>query len=306
MSRMIEGQDDSTIRALLDGSVQALERAGIPSARRNAEWLLCDALGERRIGLLTRLDEPVPPVAAERFEALLARRLSHEPLQYVLGYTEFFGLRIAVSPDVLIPRPETEQVVEEALRVIESTDEPRVLDVGTGSGCIALAVKSRRPEARVWACDVSEGALAVARGNAAAIGLDIPLFRADALAPDFAAVARGVTGALDLLISNPPYIAAAEMADLPEEVRSFEPHLALVAPNDPLVFYRRLGAAGRALMRPGGHIVMETHADFGAEAARLLRELGYAEVELLDDYAGRPRILRGSWGQQDPSRETAG
>lgn len=294
---MIERKDDITVRALLEGAASAMEREGISSARRNAEWLLCEALGERRISLLTRLDDHVPPAAEARFEALLARRLSHEPLQYVLGYTEFFGLRIAVSPDVLIPRPETEQVVEEGLRVVEGADQPRVLDVGTGSGCIALAVKSRRQDARVWACDVSEAALAVARANAAAAGLEVRLFLADALAPEFAAIARGVTGPLDLLISNPPYVSADELTDLPEEVRSFEPHLALIAPDDPLVFYRWLGAAGCELIRPGGHIVLETHAEFGNEAARLLEDLGYAGVELLDDYAGRPRILRGEWGR---------
>ena len=290
---MIENKDDVTVRALLEAAVEAMEREGIPSARRNAEWLLCEAMGERRIGLLTRLDELAPPAATVCFEALLARRLAHEPLQYVLGYTEFFGLRIAVSPDVLIPRPETEQVVEEGLRVLEDVDEPRVLDIGTGSGCIALAMKSRRPDARVWACDVSEGALEVARSNAAATGLEVRLFRADALALDFAAGVHGLTGGLDLLISNPPYVAALEIADLAEEVRSFEPHLALVAPGDPLVFYRRLGASGLELIRQGGHIVLETHADFGSDAARLLEDLGYVGVDLFNDYAGRPRILRG-------------
>ena len=277
-----------TARALLDDAVARMDDAGLTSPRRNAEWLLCETMGASRSALLSRLDEPVSPSTVAQFTDLLERRLGHEPLQYILGYTEFYGLRLNVSPDVLIPRPETEQVVEEGLRMLESRSRPRVLDVGTGSGCIAIAVKAQRRDAAVWACDVSERALAVARSNALRHELDVEFFQADALADDFEARAPRD---LDLLISNPPYVPEGELADLPREVGEFEPHLALIATHDPLIFYRRIAVAGIDHLRPGGSLVFETHADFGAAAASVLEETGYENVALMTDYSDRPRIL---------------
>lgn len=278
-----------TARALLDDAVARLLEVGLPSPRRNVEWLLCETLEASRSALMSRLDEPVSPAAVARFTALLERRLRHEPLQYILGYTEFYGLRLNVTPDVLIPRPETEQVVEEGLRMLKSRSRPRVLDVGTGSGCIAVAVKAQRRDAGVWACDVSESALAVARANALLNELDIEFFQADALADDFE---THVPRDLDLLISNPPYVPEGELVDLPQEVVAFEPHLALIATHDPLIFYKRIAFAGIELLQPGGAVVFETHADFGAAAASVLDEAGYEDVALMTDYSDRPRILR--------------
>lgn len=278
-----------TLRALLDHATASLDEAGLTSPRRNAEWLLCEILGESRAGLMSGLNEPVAPSAAARFAELLERRLRHEPLQYILGYTEFFGLRLNVSPQVLIPRPETEQVVEEGLRLLEERSQPRVLDVGTGSGCIALAIKAQRGDADVWACDISEEALIVAESNAVLNDLPVRFFTANALAEGFV---KRVPRDLDLLISNPPYVSEDELDALPTEVAAFEPHLALFSHEDPVIFYRILGAAGAELLRPGGYIVLETHADFGPAAASVLEKSGYEDVALMVDYSDRPRILR--------------
>lgn len=275
-------------RDLFAEGVLALERAGIASPRRNVEWMLCEVTGLGRAALYARLDEQISPRSLERFRAMLERRSRHEPIQHILGYAEFYGLRLEVSPAVLVPRPETEQVVEEALRVLETIDAPRVFDVGTGSGCIALAIKHNRPDATVTACDVSPAALAVASSNAVRLQLDIDFMQLDLFAPRFGERAPDV---LDLLISNPPYIAESDLKYLPAEVRDYEPRLALAAPSDPLIFYRRLGDLGMDLLDANRHIVLETAADCGDEAAEMLRLRGYGKVTLKRDYAGQFRIL---------------
>lgn len=288
--RVGETMDEKTVRSVLDDAVGRLADAGVDDPRRSAEWLLCEVLGTNRAGLYASLSSPVQGERASDFERMLRRRLRHEPLQYILGYTEFFGLRLDVTPDVLIPRPETEELVELALVCLEGRVHPRVLDVGTGSGCIALAVKKARPDAAVYACDVSSSALLVARRNADVNELSVDFREADVLHPGF--VDR-VPRALDLLVSNPPYVTREEAATLSEAVRSFEPHLALFAGDDPVVFYRHLARHGRRLLEDGGWMVLETHADYGELVADLLEEAGgYEAVELRQDLAGRDRMVR--------------
>ena len=216
------------------------------------------------------------------------RRASGEPVQYVLGHADFFGLRLDVSPAVLIPRPETEELAEHALALVDGVAAPWVLDVGTGSGALALAVKHRRPDAVVFAVDVSEAALAVAAANARRLGLDLALVHADARRPG---LADRIPAVFDLVVSNPPYVPDAERATLQAEVRR-EPELALFVPDaDPLVFYRALaGHAGR-LLRPGGRLAAETHAEHGAAVRELFAAAGFADAELRQDLAGRDRIV---------------
>ncbi len=284
-----ERQGD-VVRILLEDAVRRLAAAGIDAPRRNAEWLLCEALGMSRAGLYAASWERVDSGAALCFGEMLARRLRREPAQYILGYTEFMGLRMVVTPDVLVPRPETEELVEAALSCLTTDRPPVALDAGTGSGCIALAIRAARPDARVYACDVSEAALAVARRSAAAHGLAVAWIAADMLAEDFL---ERVPSGFDLLISNPPYVPEEEMAALSEETRDWEPSVALVAPGDPLVFYRRLAQHGLRAIRPGGWLALETHADYGDSVRGLLVAAGYAEVSLRKDMAGRDRIVLG-------------
>lgn len=276
-------------RELLDESVRRLAEAGVENPRRNVEWMLCEVLSISRAALYADVSAPVGEELVERLERMLRRRMAREPLQYVLGHTEFFGLRVRVSPDVLIPRPETEEVVEVALQLLRGTVRPSVLDVGTGSGCIALAIKNVRPDAVVYACDVSEAALRMARRNAAALELEIEFTQVDVLRD---AIPADVPRSIDLLISNPPYVTEEEADELSDEVRRFEPHVALFAGNDPIVFYRRLAAHGRTLVREGGWVVLETHADYGRKVSTLFETAGYREVECLKDLAGRDRIVR--------------
>ncbi len=278
------------VKMLLEDAVRRLGDAGIDAPRRNAERLLCEALGTSRAGLYAASGDRVAPGAVRRFGEMLARRLRREPAQYILGYAEFMGLRVVVTPDVLIPRPETEELVEAALSCLPA-DRPAVaLDAGTGSGCIALAIRAARPDVRTYACDASEAALAVARRNGAARGLAVTWIAADMLGEDFS---QRVPSGLDLLISNPPYVPEEEMATLPEEVRDWEPRAALAAPGDPLVFYRALARHGLRMIRPGGWIALETHADYGEAVRDLLATAGYADVSLRKDMAGRDRIVLG-------------
>lgn len=278
------------VKILLEDAVRRLGDAGIDAPRRNAEWLLCEALETSRAGLYASSGDRVDSGGVRRFGEMLARRLRREPVQYILGYAEFMGFRVGVTPDVLIPRPETEELVEAALACLPA-DRPAVaLDAGTGSGCIALAIRAARPNVRAYACDASEAALVVARRNGAARGLAVTWIAADMLGEDFA---QRVPSGLDLLISNPPYVPEEEMATLPEEVRAWEPRAALAAPGDPLVFYRALARHGLRMIRPGGWIALETHADYGEAVRGLLSAAGYADVSLRKDMAGRDRIVLG-------------
>ncbi len=282
-----------TRRTLLDAATARLGEGGIESARRNAEWMLEGALGLDRTALLTHLGEPVSPGEAEAFEAMLVRRLGREPVQYVLGHADFYGLRLRVTPAVLIPRPETEEVVEAALERLAEVHAPWVLDMGTGSGAIALAVKHERPDAEVFACDISEDALAVAADNAARLALDVSFIRADALAPAFA---DGVPACFDALVANPPYIPDAEAASLDPEVRDFEPPGALFTGGDPLVHYRAITGHAARVLKEGGLLVFETHTDYAESVRNLLAESGYRNATVRADLAGRPRIV---WGRQN-------
>src|SRR5690606_1734301 len=221
--------------------------------------------------------------------ALLARRLRGEPLQYVLGHADFFGLRLRVTPAVLIPRPETEEVAEEALRRLDGRETPWVLDVGTGSGALALALKHRRPDAEVFACDVSEAALAVAADNAKRLGLAVTFIESDVLD---AAFTRAAPPAFDLVVSNPPYVPEAERDDLAAEVRDHEPDEALFVPSeDPLLFYRALAARAPDLLKPGGWLVVAPHAEHGEAVRDCFGGVGLEGATLRRDLAGRPRIV---------------
>ncbi len=281
----------TTRRALLNAATERLSAAGIDDVRRNAEWMLEAALGLDRTTLLTNLGEPVTNEEHIAFDALVARRLRREPLQYVLGYTDFYGLRMHVSPAVLVPRPETEEVVEATLQHIAEVKTPWVLDMGTGSGAIALALKHERPDAEVFACDISPAALSVAADNAERLALPVTFIHADALAPAFA---DGVPACFDALVSNPPYVPDDEAASLQPEVRDFEPAAALFTGDDPLLYYRAITGHAERVLKPGGLLLFETHADYAGAVRDLVAESGFEDVGLKQDMARRDRIV---WGR---------
>lgn len=216
----------------------------------------------------------------------LKRLRSGEPVQHVLGKVRFHGLEIVVSPDVLIPRPETEELVE--LIADRSTSPSTIIDIGTGSGCIALALKARFPDAHMEGIDVSEPALKVARRNAERLGLSVSFMAGDALKDSFR-----LREQVDIVVSNPPYIPADEEESLAPLVRAREPYIALFAPKgDPLAFFRSIGIAANLSLRSGGELWFEGHWRTAAAAAALLRGLGYAPVELISDLSGKYRFIR--------------
>lgn len=287
-----EGAQAPTRLQLIDRAIHRLEEADREAPRRTAEWLLTDVLDCDRGELYAYSNRSVSPEDAQTFNAYVNRRVKGEPLQHILGHTSFYGLRVQVTPEVMVPRPETELVVEQALACIAEMDAPRILDVGTGSGCIALALKHERPDATVYACDVSHEALDVARANAQALQLDVQFLEADL---------RGEVGAqqipsdLDLLISNPPYIPDTEAETLPAVVREYDPDVALFSGDDPLFFYRSLTDWAQVFCRAGAVIVFEIHADYAEEVAGLLRSEGVRDVHVEDDLNDRPRIV---WGRR--------
>ena len=289
------GKDGPPCHALLEEGTRVLAGAEVENARREAEWLLADVMDRSRAMLYARPQEEVAPEAVQAFRERLRRRADGEPLQYVLGHADFFGLRLAVSPAVLIPRPETEEVVEAALRHLAGLRRPTVLDVGTGSGCIALALKAEHPEAEVYACDVSCEALAVARANAEACELDVSFFQADMLAENFLSdVAReALPDPFDLLVSNPPYVPEAEAETLPSSVHAYEPHTALFSGTEGMQCYRSLARRARHFLRPGGHVVFEVHAARAGAVAALLQNHGLEEVTVARDAFGKERIVEG-------------
>jgi release factor glutamine methyltransferase len=261
-------------------------------AHQQARWLLAEVRGQSSTQLAADMRATLTDAERQRFATLVARRVQGEPLQHVLGHTDFYGLRIQVNSDVLVPRPETEVVVEQGLALIEEVEAPRIFDAGTGSGCIACALKHERPDADVAAGDVSEAALDVARTNGRALGLDVAWQAFDMAASGAAEV---VPGSLDLLISNPPYIPDHEADTLSGVVRDYDPPEALFTGPDALRFYRALANWGYKAVRPGGHVLVETHTD-GAEAVvRLFQEQGWTDVHQKDDWSGRPRMV---WGRR--------
>lgn len=273
---------------LLDEAVRTLEAAHLAEVHRTALWMLGEVLACSGAHLLAHPGREATPAQADALAAMLARRLQREPLQYILGYADFYGLRLRVTPAVLIPRPETEQVVEAALERLRGRRAPRVLDVGTGSGCIALTLKHERPDADVFACDLSEAALDVARKNARAHRLTVTFLQADVLAPDFP---DKVPAPFYLLVSNPPYVGDDEAGTLAPEVRDYEPPQALFAGHDPLRFYRALVGHAGALLAPGGVLVFETHAYHADAVCALVTDSGCIDVRQQRDLAGHPRIV---------------
>ena len=234
---------------------------------------------------------PVPPAVAARLPALAARLLAHEPVQYVLGEAHFADMVLEVTPATLIPRPETEELGQLIARANAGRPGLTVLDVGTGSGCLALGLARALPSpARVLAVDISAAALAVAARNAARYAPLVELQEVDILQQMPGGLALG---SLDILASNPPYVRASERALMRANVLSWEPATALFVPDDdPLLFYRRLAAVAAALLRPGGQVWLEINETLGAETAALFTPAQFTDVAVLPDFFGRTRFVR--------------
>jgi release factor glutamine methyltransferase len=265
-----------TAREALDQATATLERAGVPSPDVDAEWLLAHALGVRRSELY---GAAVDGELAE-FDRLVERRAQREPLAYILGEWGFRGLTLAVDPRVLIPRPETEAVVDRCLALLGAVDQPLVLDIGVGSGAIALSIAAERADARVVGTDTSADALAVAEANRERVGVGerVRFVHGDLLA--------GESGPFDLVVSNPPYVAPEDMPGLEPELRH-EPAEALVGVGR----HREVAQAALGALQPGGALVLEVGDDQACNVSPFIVALGYRDVRVSNDLAGRERIV---------------
>jgi release factor glutamine methyltransferase len=238
--------------------------------------------------------EPVPESALAALPPLQARLLAHEPVQYVLGTAYFSDMELEVTPATLIPRPETEELVHLIAQEQRARRGLTVLDVGTGSGCLALALARALPRSVVTAVDISAEALAVARRNAARYAPAVAFQQVDILREMPAGLAAST---LDVLVSNPPYVRESERTQMRENVLAWEPATALFVPDDdPLLFYRRLAEIGQELLRPGGSMYLEINEALGSETAGLLTQCGFVEVRVEADMFGKARMVRGTRG----------
>jgi release factor glutamine methyltransferase len=272
-------------RAALAAAVARLRAAGVEDPPGDARRLLAHALGIGADRLIVAMPDTLGPEQAARFAAAIAARAARRPVAQIIGARLFWGLSLRVTPDVLDPRPETEVLVAEALR--EGADA--VLDLGTGSGAIVLAILSGRPRARGVGADISAPALQVAAANACALGLAdrVAFIRSDWFAQ--------VAGRFDLIVANPPYLAEAELAGLAPEVARHEPRGALSPGGDGLAAYRRIAAGAGAHLRPGGRILLEIGPAQGQAVHTLFTTAGFAAVRVLPDLDGRDRVVAAVW-----------
>lgn len=247
----------------------------------------CCSIPQQR--LLFDKDIQISDTQKQDIEAIVTRLKNQEPIQYILGITCFYDLDFNVTPDVLIPRPETEELVE---RILSRHRQQgiRILDIGTGSGCIAVTLAAHLPEARVVAADVSPGALATAAGNAAKNKVTVHFIETDILARK---ALEDIPGVFDVIVSNPPYVKLSEKESMEANVLNYEPHLALfVTDSDPLLFYRSIARFGNEKLRKGGSLYFEINAQYGNEVAGLLEEEGYTDIEIIKDIPGKDRIIQ--------------
>ncbi len=286
-----------TILDIISASTEYLDSQGVDDARLNTELLLAHVLGYRRIDLYTHFDRPVDHVEREEYKLLLRRRALREPLQYILGEAEFMGLRFFVDRRVLIPRPETEVLVEKTIELCKSQGERgrpiSVLDVGTGCGNVAVTVAKLVPTVIVMAIDISSDALEVAMHNAELHGVSerVTFKQVDILSSSD--LLAGQT--FDIVVSNPPYVAKEDFGQLPPEIRDYEPRFATCDESDGLKFFRRISELGTSLLRKGGHLLFEVGDGQSGDVRRIMANAGYKQIEVLKDLAGIERVLRGKF-----------
>lgn len=281
----VPASSQALFRSLTSELSAAYDRA---EAQAIAYRLLGHFLGVSRTDVL--LDKPISGHQPD-WPTLLARLKAHEPVQYVLGEEEFYGRTFAVTPATLIPRPETEELVRLVLQEQNALPPApcSLLDIGTGSGCIAVTLALELPDARVTAWDISPEALAVARKNAERLGATVNFEEHDVLNSQLSSL----HSPFSILVSNPPYVAQAEAATIHPNVLDHEPHLALFVPDDdPLLFYKAIADLGLKALVPGGRVFLEINARFGAETAAVFAERGYESAQVLQDLAGKDRFVR--------------
>ena len=285
-----------TVGRLLEKTHEYLQDKGVEAARLSAELLLAHALGCERIGLYTNFDQDVPELVLARFRELIALRANRVPVGYLTGKAYFYSLEFKVNPDVLIPRPETELLVEQVVSICRTSHfaSPNILEIGTGSGCVAVALAENLPHAVLVATDISSAALDVAKENARTHGLSERIKFAQGDLFEALGSEPAEPRAFDFIVSNPPYIARNEIPELSAEVREYEPRVALLAGEDALAVHKRIVAGAKDHLADRGKLLMEMGCGQAEQAKRLLNESGYlADVHTLRDLQGHERIVAG-------------
>jgi len=279
-----------TVKDALDWTVAYFEREEVDSPRRSAEWLLSAATGLSRVEVYAFHERPLTDEERTTLREGVKRRAAGEPLQYVTGEMPFRHIVVRVEPGVFIPRPETEVLVDAALELIADVGEPVVLEMCSGSGCVACAIATERPSARVVATEIAPNSADVARANAERLGVTdrVTVLECDL----FAGVPAELRGTVDLVIANPPYIPSSDLPDLPAEVLGFEPHLALDGGPDGLDIVRRIASEAQSWLAPGGVLAMEIDETCAKDASEGVGEW-YQEVRIVRDLAGRDRVVVG-------------
>ena len=270
---------------------QELRTAGIQAATLEARELVCYASGKTRQELMRDARLYVPAAIEEQVHTLVQRHLAGEPVAYLIGEWEFYGLPLDISEHVLIPRPDTEVLAEEAIKFVQPLEECRVLDLCAGSGCVGLAIASQAPKARVVLGELSEGALRICRQNIRRNGLSGQVV---SLAMDVMAGPPAHMGEFDCIVSNPPYIPRADIATLDVSVRDYEPHMALDGGEDGLDFYRTICRDWQAVMHVGTRVLFEVGIGQADDVLRLMRSAGFGDTEVIADPAGIPRVVCGT------------
>jgi release factor glutamine methyltransferase len=277
-----------TVREILSEVSSSFEAVGIPSAKLDAEVLLAFCLKLDRLEFLKNPEMQINKAQLADFKKLVSRRLKWEPVAYITGRKEFWSFILEVNKDVLIPRPDTEILVEEALNVCRTFKQPRILDIGTGSGAIVLALAKELSGATIVATDISSAALATAEKNAISLGMtkQIEFFQGDLFEP--------VKGLFDIIVSNPPYISAVEYQELPAGVKDYEPREALWAGQTGLEFYEKLIYQSKNHLSKNSWLLLEIGATQAAGVRKIMEDSRYYEcIDVRNDYAGTPRVIKG-------------
>ena len=287
MQSIAKKKENWTIIDLINWGEDYFNKNQFESPKQEIEWLLCDLLNYKRVDLYVNFEEIVSPDKLAQLKKWIKKRLNRMPLQYITGNTEFYGNKFFLNKDVLIPRPETERLVDISLQCIEKINDPNILEVGTGSGCISISLALKREDAHILSLDISDNALIKAKENADYHKTENVRFtKVDILneLPD---------GKFDIIISNPPYISYDEMQDIMIDVKDFEPELALTDYKDGLLFYARLSDIGPTLIKKGGWMLLEVGInDHPNKVMSLFESKGYKNIDLLTDYNNNKRVLR--------------
>jgi release factor glutamine methyltransferase len=287
----VVGTKAPTLRSVMARGVQFLRDAGVESAQIDAEVLLRHVLRIEKARLYSVLDERLSADRQLHFQELLRRRTRREPVAYITGRKEFWSLDFVVASSVLIPRPETELLVEVALERLKRSGDKKtkILDLGTGSGAIAVCLAKERPSAEIWAADISSSALEIARNNVNRHGVSE---RVHLMQGDLFAALGAEKQVFELIVSNPPYIRTGELSMLAPEIHEWEPMTALDGGIDGLDTYRRILGEAHEYLVAGGHLVVEIGADLGKTVAELcMRSGGYGPSSVYQDYAGKDRVI---------------